>query len=128
MRYADNGITAISNGIVASDALIAEKPDVVRRFAAATAEAITAAIKNPEAAVDGFLKYAKKGRFSREVVVHQWQETIEILHTDATKGKAYGYTATSNWQKTIDLLVNYADVPKGAVTPAMVHTNEFLPK
>lgn len=128
MRYADNGITAISNGIVASDALIAEKPGVVRRFAAATAEAVTAAVKNPEAAVDGFFKYAKKVRFSREVVAHQWQETIKILHTDATKGKAYGYTAASDWQKTIDLLVNYADVPKGSVTPAMVHTNQFLPK
>jgi len=128
MRYADHGITAISNGIVASDALIAEKPGVVRRFAAATSESFTAAIKNPEAAVDGFFKYAKKVRFSREVVVNQWQETVKVLHTDATKGKAYGYTAASDWQKTIDLLVNYADVPKGAVTPAMVHTNEFLPK
>jgi NitT/TauT family transport system substrate-binding protein len=128
MRYADNGITAISNGIVASDALIAEKPDVVRRFVAATVEAIEAAVKDPESAVDAFFEYAKKVRFSRDVVAQQWQETIKILHTDATKDKPYGYTAASDWQKTIDLLVNYADVPKGAVTPAMVHTNEFLPK
>ena len=128
MRYADYGITAISNGIVASDALIAEKPDVVRRFVAATVEAIEAAVKDPEPAVDAFFKYAKKVRFSRDVVARQWQETIKILHTDATMGKPYGYTAASDWQKTIDLLVNYGDVPKGAVTPAMVHTNKFLPK
>lgn len=128
MRYSDNGITAISNGIIASDALIAEKPDVVRRFVVATVEAIEAAVKDPDAAVDAFFKYAKKVRFSREVVAQQWQETIKILHTDATKGKTYGYTAESDWQKTIDLLVDYGGVPKGKVTPAMVHTNQFLPK
>lgn len=128
MRYADYGITAVSNGIIVSDALIAEKPEVVRRFAAATVEAIEAAIKDPEPAIDNFFKYADKVRFSRDVVAHQWEETIKILHTEATKDKGYGYMAASDWQKTIDLLVDYGDVPKGSVTPAMVHTNEFLPK
>ncbi len=127
MRYADYGITAISNGIVASDALIEEKPDMVRQFAAATVEAITAAIADPEPAIDAFFDYAGKVRFSREVVAHQWQETIKILHTPATMGQPIGYTAPSDWQKTIDLLVEYGGVPSGAVTPDMVHSNAFLP-
>ena len=128
MRYADHGITAISNGIVASDALIEEKPDTVRRFAAATVEAIEAAIENPEPAIDAFFEYAGKVRFSREVVANQWKETIEILHTPATTGKPVGYTAASDWQETVDLLVSYGGVPEGAVTPDMVHSNAFLPQ
>ena len=128
MRYADYAITAISNGIVASDALIEEKPDTVRRFAAATVEAIEAAIENPEPAIDAFFEYAGKVRFSRDVVANQWKETIEILHTSATTDKPIGYTAASDWQETIDLLVSYGGVPTGAVTPDMVHSNAFLPQ
>ena len=128
MRYADHGITAISNGIVASDALIEEKPDTVRRFAAATVEAIEAAIENPEPAIDAFFEYAGKVRFSREVVANQWKETIDILHTPSTMDQPIGYTAAGDWQETIDLLVNYGGVPAGAVTPDMVHSNAFLPQ
>ena len=128
MRYADHGITAISNGIVASDALIEEKPDTVRRFAAATVEAIEAAIEDPEPAIDAFFEYAGEVRFSREVVANQWKETIDILHTPATMDKPVGYTAAGDWQETIDLLVNYGGVPEGAVAPDMVHTNAFLPQ
>ena len=128
MRYADHGITAISNGIVASDALIEEKPDTVRRFAAATVEAIEAAIADPEPAIDAFFEYAGEVRFSREVVANQWKETIDILHTPATMDKPIGYTAASDWQETINLLVTYGGVPEGSVAPDMVHTNEFLPQ
>lgn len=129
IHYADYGITAISNGIIASDALIAEKPDLVRRFAAATVESIAKSAQNPDTAVDGFFKYAAgKTQLSRDVVSHQWRETIKILRTDATKDKPFGTMAESDWQKTIDLLVQYADVPAGKVTPSMVYTNAFLPK
>ena len=128
MRYADHGITAISNGIVASDALIEEKPDTVRRFAAATVEAIEVAIENPEPAIDAFFEYAGEVRFSREVVANQWKETIDILHTPTTTEKPIGHTAASDWQETINLLVTHGGVPEGTVAPDMVHTNEFLPQ
>lgn len=129
IHYADYGITALSNGIVVSDALIAQKPDVVRRFAAATVESIDKAVKDPAKAVDGFFKYAEgKTQLSRNVVAKQWDETIKILKTDATKDQGYGYMAESDWKQTIDLLVKYADVPEGKTTPAMVYTNQFLPK
>lgn len=129
MRYSDYGITAIGNGMVASDALIAEKPDVVREFAAATVESIAKAVKNPEPAVDLFFKYAAgKTNASRNVIAQQWQETVKILKSEATRDKDYGYMAEGDWQKTIDLLVKYGDVPEGKVTPAMVYSNAFLPK
>ncbi len=63
---------------------------------------------------------------SRNVVARQWAEEIKLLHTAATRSKPYGITDARDWQQTIDLLVQYADVPKGVVTPAMVATDEFL--
>lgn len=129
IRYSDYGINAISNGIVASDALIAAKPDVVRRFAAATVESIEKAVKDPKTAVDGFFKYAEgKTQLSRNVVSKQWEETIKILKSDNTKDLPYGRMAEKDWKDTIDLLVKYAELPEGKVAPSMVFTNQFLPK
>lgn len=129
IRYSDYGLTAVSNGVITSDTMIASKPDVVRKFAAATVESIAKAVQNPQAGVDAFFKYAEgKTQLSRDVVTKQWLETIKLLHTDATKDRPYGYTAESDWKESIDLLVKYAEVPEGKVTPAMVYTNDFLPK
>lgn len=127
IRYSDYGITALSNGIVVSDGLLAEKPEVVRRFVVATVESIEKAVKDPKTAVDGFFKYAEgKTQLSRNVVSTQWEETIKILKTEASQSMGYGRMAESDWKETIDLLVKYAEVPEGKVTPAMVHTNRFL--
>lgn len=129
IRYADHGIVAIGNGIVASDALIAEKPDIVRKFAAATVESIAKAVKNPDEAVNLFFRYvADKTTVSRNVVSQQWRESMKVLKTETTRDKDYGYLAESDWQKTIELLVKYGGVSEGKVTPAMVYTNKFLPK
>ena len=54
-------------------------------------------------------------------------------------GKAPAYAANartnptaswtrSDWQDTIDLLEEYVNLPKGAVTPDKVFTNAFLPR
>lgn len=129
IRYSDYGITAVSNGIVASEALINERPDVVRRFAAATVESIEKAVRDPKAAIDGFFKTAEgKTQLSRKVVTEQWEEAMKLLKTDRTKNDAFGRMSEADWKETIDLLVKYAELPDGKVTPAMVYTNQFLPK
>jgi NitT/TauT family transport system substrate-binding protein len=125
-RYAEYGLTAVSNGIIVSDKYAAENPAIVGKFAKATAEAIDAAVKNPKRAVDAFFEYAKTTQLSRAVITNQWQEATRLLHTQANANQPAGVMDAGDWQKTIDLLVEYADVPKGAVTPQMVFTNEFL--
>jgi NitT/TauT family transport system substrate-binding protein len=127
MRFSDYGLSMMSNGIVASDKLIAENPDLVRRFAAATVEAIGAAVANPQHGVDDFMQYAPNAGFSRNVVTAQWNEAIRLLHTPRTKDKPYGVMDDKDWQDTIDLLTEYVNLPKGAVTPDMVFTNAYLP-
>lgn len=128
ISYPKYGLNLVSNGIVVSNKYAADNPDVVRRFAQATAEAIEESIKSPDKAVDAFFEYAKGTQLSRAVVTKQWEETIKLLHTEATKSKPIGVMDASDWQKTIDLLVEYASVPKGSVKPDMVFTNDFLKK
>ena len=127
MRFSDYGLSLMSNGIVASDKLIAENPDLVGRFAAATVEAIGAAVANPQHGVDDFMQYAPNAGFSRNVVTAQWNEAIRLLHTPRTKDKPYGVMDDKDWRDTIDLLTEYVNLPKGAVTPDMVFTNAYLP-
>src|SRR5262245_49140325 len=126
MRFSDYGLNLISNGIVASDKIIAENPQLVRRFAAATVEAIDLAIKDPKRGVDAFLEYAQTSGLSREVVAEQWVEAQKLLHSPATKDKTTGIMDAGDWQGTIDLLVEYSGLARGAVTPEMVFTNQFL--
>jgi NitT/TauT family transport system substrate-binding protein len=126
IAYPKYGLNPISNGIIVSTKYAAENPDVVKRFAKATQEAIDASIKSPDKAIDAFFEYAKGTQLSRPVVTKQWEETVKLLHTDATKGKPTGVMDAGDWQKSIDLLVEYAAVPKDAVKPELVFTNEFL--
>jgi NitT/TauT family transport system substrate-binding protein len=127
MRFSDYGLSLMSNGIVASDKLIAENPDLVRRFAAATVEAIGATVANPQHGVDDFMQYAPNAGFSRAVVTRQWEEASKLFHTERTKDKPLGVMDGADWQDTIDLLVSNVNLPKDAVTPDNVFTNAFLP-
>lgn len=128
ISYAAHGISTMANGIVVSDKYAAENPDVVRRFVRATVESIESAIKDPEKAVDGFFRYAKETQLSRPVVARQWAETAKLLRTPATQGKPIGTMDDADWQRTLDLLTEYADLPKGSVAPAAVYTNAYLPR
>lgn len=127
-HYSDYGLTAISNGIVVSDKYATAHPDVVHRMAAAVVEAMNLAVKHPKHAVDDFFAFAPHSKLSRAVVAQQWDEAIKLMHTPATAHDPLGTMSRSDWQKTIDLLVAYAGVPKGAVTPDMVFTNGYLPQ
>jgi len=127
MRFSDYGLSLMSNGIVASDKIIAENPDMVRRFAAATVEAIAATVANPSHGIDVFMQYAPNAGFSRNVVTEQWNEGAKLFHTLRTKDKPYGVMDAADWQDTINLLEEYVNLPKGAGTPDKVHTNECLP-
>jgi NitT/TauT family transport system substrate-binding protein len=118
----------MSNGIVASDKLIADNPDLVRRFAAATVEATNIAINNPEHAVDDFMQYAPNAGFSRKVVADQWNQAIQLAHTPRTTDKPIGVMDMQDWQETIDVLSQYLNIAKGTVTPDKVFTNAYLPQ
>jgi NitT/TauT family transport system substrate-binding protein len=128
MRYSDYSITSISNGIVVGEKYATEHPDIVKKFAQATVEAINAAVKDPDAGIKAFFEYAKETKLSKTVVEQQWQETLKLLHTDASSKDPVGATSEDDWKKTISLLEQYGGLPKGSVTPEMVATNQFLAK
>ena len=58
LYYSDAGLDLYSNAILASRKMLAENPDAVRRFVAATARGWQAAIADPEAATAALVKQA----------------------------------------------------------------------
>jgi len=103
LRYSDAGLNFFSNGLIAPTDTIENDPELVEALVAATSEAFEAAQEDPEAAVA-----AMEGKDpqmpSQEVLLHQWEETIELLHTDATEGQAPGANATEDWESTLEVL------------------------
>ena len=103
LRYSDAGLNFFSNGLIAPTDTIESDPELVEALVAATSEAFEAAQEDPEAAVA-----AMEGKDpqmpSQEVLLHQWEGTIELLHTDATEGEAPGANATADWESTLEVL------------------------
>lgn len=103
LRYSDVGLNYFSTGLIAPDGTIEKDPELVKALVAATSESFAAAEKDPEAAVKTMS--GKDPQMPKDdVLLEQWKQTTELLHTDATKGKAPGLNAPADWDSTIKLL------------------------
>ncbi len=103
LRYADVGLSYFSNGLIASSDTIGKDAATVKAMVKATSEAFAEAAKNIDAAarsMDG--KDPQMPALS--VLTQQWTETIKLLSTSATTGKAPGTNVDGDWETTIKTL------------------------
>ena len=125
LRFADYGVEFLSNGLIASDDMLADQPDLVREMVAATSEAFTAAVAHPEDAVAA-MAGASQQLPPENVLLESWQETAKLLDTEATTGKAPGINDEADWQQTIDVFTK-AGLISGEHSPADFWDNSFAP-
>jgi NitT/TauT family transport system substrate-binding protein len=126
LRFADYGVEFLSNGLIASNTTIKDKPDLVREMVAATSESFAAAVKSPEDAVKA-MDGASQQLPSEKVLLESWKETAKLLSTDATKGKAPGINDAKDWQQTIDVFTE-TGLLKGTFKPADFWDSSFAPQ
>ncbi|MCW4456666.1 ABC transporter substrate-binding protein [Microbacterium sp. MPKO10] len=105
LRYSDAGLNFFSNGLVAPTDTISSDPDLVSAMVAATSEAFEAATDDPESAVAS-MEGKDPQLPSQDVLLNQWNETIKLLHTNATEGDAPGVNAEEDWESTIEVLTD----------------------
>ena len=123
--YADYGVTAVSNGIIAHTDLIKSDPQLVRAFVAPSLRGFLYARANPDEAVAIVRKYSSTvdpGITKRELEL-SWQTWV----TPNTRDKPLGWNSVSDWQETVSVLKQYG----GVTTPLTVEqlmTNEFVPE
>jgi len=118
-----------SDGIITSESLIKDQPEVVRGFVQATLKGMQDVIANPEAAFNTALEFipelksadAKTQDLQRKVL----QATLPYWQSDATAKEGLGFSDAKNWDATYkfmrdsQLLKSDVDLSKG-------FTNEFI--
>jgi NitT/TauT family transport system substrate-binding protein len=125
LSFAKNGANTVGLTILSQDATIASKPDLVRRFIAATQKSWAAAQKDPDAAINALLK-AKPG-LDFESQKNQLVADLPNLYSPATEGKPIGWGALSDWESTERLLKQYGNLETDKPASAFF-TNDYLPQ
>jgi len=125
LRFADHGANTVGMTILATEATIKGKPDMVRRFVKASIRSWEEARKDPDAAVAAALKV--KPDLNAESTKKQLVVDLGLMETPATKGKPVGWGAQSDWDATKALLTQYRDLQTDKPATAFF-TNDFVPQ
>lgn len=119
--FADVGLSFYGNGIVATDATLATKPDLVKRFVAATIHGMKDAFANPQEAGEILHKY------HREIDVGIGAaETRAVAELAQVKGQPLGMIDPKRVQETIDV-VNSSFKLKSPVSVSELYVPGFVP-
>ena len=125
LQYADFGMNTYGNGIIVSEKMIKENPELVKRFVEATYKGIAWSVENPKEAVDIFIKH--NPAISPELARKHFDIAVKHLLTPTAKKEGIGHMTRERMVFTNDLITEHMNLPKK--TPvADVYTNEYLPK
>jgi len=117
--YADAGLDYYSNALVASDAMIATNPDVIRRFVKATLRGLTTAMADPKEA--GEIMHRYHPEIDANIAVGEMNKVKELA-----KQPKLGAIDPARIEKTVAIVA--ATFPlKKTVAPPDVYAPGFLP-
>ena len=123
---ADHGWAAYGSGLVASEKMIAEKPDLVQRFVTAYKEAFDFVAAHPEEAAEITAKAAPGYADKKDVLLAQIKADIASTFTSAdTKAHGLGWMTKDQWAQTLKTLGDQGMLKK-AVAVDTVFTDKFL--
>ena len=121
--YADYGVIAYGTGLIASESTIEGKPDLVKKFVAASQKGWEEAVKDPEAAVAASLKLYPD--LDAKLLIDGLKIALEQqLHTPATKDHPIGWTDKGDWESMLEVLKKYANL--SPLDPSAYYTNDFI--
>lgn len=115
-----------ANGIVVSERLIVEAPEVVRGFVTASLKGLRATLDNPDEAFEvslGFIPEANLGdaALQRQVLL----ESLPYWYSEKTNVEGLGYTDAALWEAT-EKFMREAGLLASPVEVRDAFTNEFI--
>lgn len=123
---ADYGWKAYGSGMLTSDAMIKNKPDVVRRFTKGYTEAFEYVIAHPDEAAEITAQMAPGYAKKKDVLLGQLKADIASTFTSpATKAHTLGWMTDTQWKQTIETLHSQG-VLKNPPAVDKVYTDKFL--
>jgi NitT/TauT family transport system substrate-binding protein len=119
------GVSTLSSAIIANNDWLkdAKNQDQLRRFLRASQRGWQYTFDNRDEAAEIFMKRAPA--FNKEISLLEINGTMTILHTEKTKGKPIGWSASGDWKESQDLLEKYAKL-KSQPDVNVYFSNEFL--
>jgi len=117
--YADFGLDIYGNGIVTSEKLIEENPELVRRFLAATYRGYQWVHDNPDAATEIVTSHYPV--LNKEITRQQITELMELMQADGGMGSL----ERDKVSRTLDFLAGAYSVEE-PITVEDIYTTEFL--
>jgi ABC-type nitrate/sulfonate/bicarbonate transport system substrate-binding protein len=108
--------------IVTSEQMIAQQPDVVRRFMAATAQGYRYAIEHPDEAAEILIESAPE---ADPELVRKSQAWLSPRYQD--DAPRWGEQTLEVWQRYVEWMAGHGLLPK-AIEAEKAFTNEFLPE
>jgi NitT/TauT family transport system substrate-binding protein len=103
MYYADHGLDAYANAIIASPAILRDQPDVVRRFLRAAARGWREAIANPRAGVQPLARVAPLADLALEAERLEWVGRNQVLSAD-TRARGIGDATPERLAATVQVV------------------------
>ena len=115
-----------ANGIVASERLIAEDPELVRSFIAASIRGLQDTLNDPDEAFTLSLKYIPEANLGdptlqREVL----QASLPYWYSEKTTSEGLGFTDVAVWTAT-EQFMRDAGLLAGPVDVSKAFTNQFI--
>src|SRR6201997_2744112 len=119
------GVSTLSSAIVANNNWLkdAKNQDLLRPFLRASQRGWQYTFDNRDEAAEIFIKQAPA--FSKEIALLEINGPMTILHTEKTKDKPIGWSASEDWKESQDLLEKYAKL-KSQPDVNVSFANEFL--
>jgi len=119
--FSDWGVDFYSNGLLALDDYVQQKPEVTRNFVQGTMEGVAYALAHPEESISILKKH--QPQLNEETAIKEIGILRELTATKA--GQRPGQMTRQKMQETINLTVKYLDL-KNPVAADQVFTDEFL--
>lgn len=127
--YSDFGVNQVGYCISTHKDTIANNPDLVKRFMAATVKAYQEAENNPDSAIAsmadivGGTMAEDQGKAQARSVL---DVTLSVLYSAANDGKVLGMNVPTDWEGMLTLMKDFNDLDTDQPASAFF-TNDFLP-
>ncbi len=121
--FADWGYDVFGYFLVARADRIAQDPEEVKAFAAATAKAVKYSIEHPEETAQIMVRY--NPTLDLDTTLAQWKQSIKALNTAYVQQHGYGVATKDRLQQTVDL-VQQAFKLSGTLTPDDIYASGLV--
>jgi NitT/TauT family transport system substrate-binding protein len=122
VRPADYGVAMYADTLFTTERVLKEKPDVVKRFVAATVRGWADAVADPEGAARTTVKFGNKLEYPHELAM--MKASIPLIKAG---GSAIGASRLTDWEELQKMLID-AEFQKTKVDVSKAFTNDELPK